>query len=144
MKIKASYNKITGKILGYYPDFIQYPNDVINEEAKTINGQPYIEITEEEHQEVSGKQMCVVDGILQECKKPTNEKRQDLKNELIAPCRLYLNQTFQAAFEALEDGLEFPEKEKRKLAKAEIRQIEAMNTIKELSDFKSRFKKEVE
>lgn len=69
--IKVKYNKETTKVEGFYPSFIKYNNIVIDEDAKTIDGSPYIEITEEEHQEALSKQMAVVDGKLIEYVSPT-------------------------------------------------------------------------
>lgn len=69
--IKVKYNQETTKVEGYYPSSIKYNNIVIDEDAKTIDGSTYIEITEEEHQEALGKQMAVVDGKLIEYVSPT-------------------------------------------------------------------------
>lgn len=66
MIIKAKYNSETGKITGFYPEDIDYKNNVLNTDNKIIDGEPYIEISEEQHQAALSKQMCVEDGIFQE------------------------------------------------------------------------------
>lgn len=72
-KMKVKYNQQSTKVEGYFPNSIKYKNNVIDEQSKTIDGSPYIEITEEEHQAVMGKKMCVVGGVFQEYVKTNDE-----------------------------------------------------------------------
>lgn len=72
-KIKVKYNATTTKVEGYYPSSIKYPNNVIDEEAKTIDGSPYIEVAQEEHEAALGKEMAVVDGSFVEYIMPNDE-----------------------------------------------------------------------
>jgi len=60
--IKVNYNIETTLVNGYYPDTINY----------TSIPEPYIEISEEEHQEAFGEQMCVVDGVFKQYIEPDN------------------------------------------------------------------------
>ena len=60
--IKVKYNSETTLVEGYFPDNINYPNNDIDTVNKTIDGQPYIEI--EENQQIISKQMCVVDVVV--------------------------------------------------------------------------------
>jgi hypothetical protein len=78
--IKIKYNSQTTLIEGNYPLSINYPNIVIDEDAKTIDGSPYIEITEEEHEANMGKVMCVIDGVYQEYVKPDDVLLQEAKD----------------------------------------------------------------
>ena len=64
--IRIKYNLHTTLIEGNYPVSTNYKNTVINEEDKTIDGSPYIEITDEEHQANLGKTMCVKNGVYQD------------------------------------------------------------------------------
>jgi hypothetical protein len=88
MTIKIKYNSETNLIQGNYPSSRNYPNIIIDEEAKTIDGSPYIEITNQEHQDNLGKTMCVIDDIYQEFVKSDSEllkesidvKRQELQD----------------------------------------------------------------
>ena len=67
--IKVNYNPETTLVKGYYPDSINY----------TSIPEPYIEITEEQHQEGLGKIMCVLNGVYQEYLKPDNVILAELK-----------------------------------------------------------------
>ncbi|MHA2219734.1 MAG: hypothetical protein ACXACY_27820 [Candidatus Hodarchaeales archaeon] len=80
MTIKVKYNPETTLIESNYPSSINYPNIVIDEEAKTIDGSPYIEITNEEHQDNLDKTMCVKDGAYQEYIKPDSILLQEAKD----------------------------------------------------------------
>jgi len=60
--IKVKYNSETTLVEGYFPDNVNYPNNDIDIVNKTIDGQPYIEI--EEDQQVIGITMCVVDVVV--------------------------------------------------------------------------------
>ena len=71
--IKAKYNSTTTLIEGYFPDNISYSNNTIDTNAQTIDGDPYIEITEQEHKDNMGKTMCVISDTYQEYTKTTAE-----------------------------------------------------------------------
>ena len=72
--IKVKYNQETTKVMGYFPDSVNYTNNIIDEEAKTIDGSPYIEITEAEHQAALELNMpAVVDGVIVEYTKTNQE-----------------------------------------------------------------------
>jgi len=81
--IKVNYDTQTTLVKGYYPDFIQY-NSI---------PEPYIEITEEQHQEALGKQMCVIDEVFQEYITPDSILLEQIKQDKIFQCQSYLNQT---------------------------------------------------
>jgi hypothetical protein len=81
--IKINYDTETTLVKGYYPDKINY----------TLIPKPYIEISEEEHQEALGKQMCVIDGIFQEYIIPNNILLEQQKIIKINICLNYLKNT---------------------------------------------------
>jgi len=83
MTVKTNYDKKTTLVKGYYPDTINY-SSIPN---------PYIEISDEEHQAALGKQMCVIDGILQEYVIPDNVLLEQGKISKTIQCQTYLNQT---------------------------------------------------
>ena len=58
--IKVNYDTETTLVKGYYPDAIKYSSIP----------EPYIEISEEEHQQAIGRKMCVIDDIFQEYVEP--------------------------------------------------------------------------
>ena len=49
--IKVNYDTETTLVKGFYPDFISY----------TSIPEPYIEVSDDEHQAGLGKQMCFID-----------------------------------------------------------------------------------
>jgi hypothetical protein len=138
---KVKYNQETTKVEGYLPSFMNYPNNVIDEEAKTIDGSPYIEITEEEHKAVLGKQMAVVDGVLVEYTKTDDELIAELKNSKLAACIYYLNNTDWQAIrkadsgEAMKDGVA----ENRALARSLQTDINEASTMEELQAINTDF-----
>ena len=79
-KIKVKYNQQSTKVEGYFPNSIKYKNNIIDEQSKTIDGNPYIEITEQEHKAMLGKNMCVVDGIFKEYIKTNTELLAEAKS----------------------------------------------------------------
>ena len=72
--IKVNYDTETRLVTGYYPDSINYASIP----------EPYIEISNEQHQEALGKQMCVVDGFFQEYITPDNVLLEEGKKSKIA------------------------------------------------------------
>jgi hypothetical protein len=69
-KLLVRFDSETTLVNGYFVKGAKYFNNVIDEESKTIDGFPYIEI--EESQQINDKEMCVVDGVYQEYVKPTS------------------------------------------------------------------------
>lgn len=133
IKIKVKYNQDSTKVEGYFPNTVTYKNNIIDEEAKTIDGSPYIEITEEEHQASMGKTMCVVDGVLQEYVQTDAEILEQTKNSKIGQCKTYLNKTDWEHTAFLERGRPYDEvKIKRLHAVAAQDLIEACTTLDEL------------
>jgi hypothetical protein len=78
--IRVKYNPITSLVEGYFPKNISYNKNKINKKTKTIDGSPYIEITNEEHQSNLSKIMCVIDGIYQEYIKAEAELLTEARN----------------------------------------------------------------
>lgn len=108
--IKVKYNKETTKVEGFYPSFIKYNNIVIDEDAKTIGGLPYIEITEEEHQAALELNIpAVKDGALVEYTKTNQELVEELKNSKLAACITYLNSTDWQAIRKADSGVNMKE-----------------------------------
>lgn len=142
ISFKARYNQETTKVESYLPSFMNYPNNVIDEEAKTIDGSPYIEITEEEHKAVLGKQMAVVDGVLVEYTKTDNELIEELKNSKLAACTYYLNSTDWQAIRKADTGKDIKKEvaENRALARSLQDEIESCTTIDQLTKINTDFK----
>jgi hypothetical protein len=94
MTVKVNYDTKTTLVKGYYPDIINYASIP----------EPYIEITDEQHQIALGKQMCVVDGIFQEYIIPNDILFEQLKKE--KKIELKLNrQTFQYSNFVFEENI---------------------------------------
>lgn len=140
--IKVKYNQETTKVKGYYPSSIKYNNIVIDEVAKTIDGSPYIEITEEEHQAALGKEMAVVDGALVEYTKTDDELIAELKNSKLTACISYLTNTDWQAIRKADTGEDMKEgvAENRALARSLQHEIESCTTIDQLTKIDTDFK----
>jgi hypothetical protein len=82
--IKVKYNSETTLVIGNYPNHIHYPNIDIDTTNKTIDGQPYIDITQEEWENGLGKIMCVIDEVYQEYVKPDDVLLQEAKDNKIS------------------------------------------------------------
>lgn len=65
----------------------------------------------------------------------TQLKREQLKAALKNSRQIYLNQTFQPAFEAMEEGIEYEDKTKRQQAKQELKEIKNATTLTALNKF---------
>jgi hypothetical protein len=139
--IKVKYNQETTKVEGYLPSFMNYPNNVIDEVAKTIDGSPYIEITEEEHQAALGKEMAVVDGALVEYTKTDNELIAGLKNSKLTECISYLTSTDWQVIRKADIGEDMKEgvAENRALVRRLQDKINSATTIKELESINTEF-----
>ena len=81
--LKVNYDTETTLVKGYYPDSINYASIP----------EPYIEISEEEHQEALGRQMCVINGIFQEYVAPASVILEQAKAIKTAQCQAYLEST---------------------------------------------------
>jgi esterase/lipase superfamily enzyme len=92
--IKVNYDIETTLVKGYYPDIINYASIP----------DPYIAITEEQHQIALGKQMCVVDGIFQEYIIPNNILLEQLKKEKKNELK-FNRQTFQYSNFVFEENI---------------------------------------
>lgn len=66
MTVKVKYDLDSSQILGYFPDFINYKNNLIDKDLKEIDGYPYIEITDEEWEKGKSNNMIVSEGVYQE------------------------------------------------------------------------------
>lgn len=135
--IKVKYNTTTTLVEGYFPTSINYPNNVIDEVNKTIDGSPYIEVTSEEHQDALGKTMCVVDDAFIEYVKTDSELLAEAKSNKKAICKSYLNNTDWQVIrkadsgEALKDGVS----ENRNFARDSVDIIEAFTSISEVESY---------
>ena len=131
--IKVNYDTKTTLVKGYYPDAINYASIP----------EPYIEISDEEHQETLGKQMCVVNGVYQEYVKPFDVQLQEAKALKIAQCKAYLiNTDWQVirlfdptSGEPLKEGVA----EKRALARSLQVDIATCTTLEELNNININF-----
>lgn len=133
MIVKVNYDTETTLVKGYYPDAINYASIP----------EPYIEISDEKHQEALGKQMCVVDGVFQQYVKPINVQLEEAKALKIAQCKAYLISTDWQVIrlsdptsgEPLKEGVA----EKRTLARSLQVDIEACTTLEELNNINTDF-----
>lgn len=81
--IKVNFNPETTLVQGYYPDSINYASIP----------EPFIEITQEQHQASFDKQMCVVNGVFQEYVTPDSILLEQGKIMKIGQCLQYLSDT---------------------------------------------------
>lgn len=140
--IKVKYNQETTKVEGYYPSFINYKNIVVDEDAKTIDGSPYIEITEEEHQAALELNIAaIVDGKLTEYTKTDQELVEELKNSKLTACNSYLIATDWQAIRKAESGVDFKEgvADNRALARSIQDDINAATTLEKLQEINIEF-----
>ena len=98
--IRVKYNKETGLVEGNYPKSINYRNNNINEEDKTIDGSPYIEITQEEQEFLSGKVVCIIDGKYQEYVKPDDVLLEEAKYSKKSEVKSARNKEFSKPLQA--------------------------------------------
>jgi len=140
--IKVKYNQETTRVEGYYPSFTKYNNIVIDEDAKTIDGSPYIEVTEEEHQAALELNIAaVVDGKLTEYTKTDQELVEELKNSKLAACNSYLIATDWQAIRKVDSGVDMKEgvAENRVLARSLQDDIENATSLEELELINTEF-----
>ena len=126
--IKVNYDTKTTLVKGYYPDAINYASIP----------EPYMEISDEEHQETLGKQMCVVNRVYQEYVKPLDVQLQEAKALKIAQCKAYLISTDWQVIRLSDptsgDPLKEGVVEKRTLARSLQVDIAACTTLEELNN----------
>lgn len=126
MKIKVKYNSTTNIVNGYFPENVNYKNNAIDTELKTIDGEPYVEITQEEWEANRAKQMVVENGIYKEYVKSDNELLQEAKSQAIGNRKHYLkNSGWYYESDTIPQGI----KDKRILARTGINQIEQETDI---------------
>jgi hypothetical protein len=142
MTVRVKYNKETTRVEGFYPSFVKYNNIVIDEDAKTIDGSPYIEVTEEEHQAALELNIpAVKDGALVEYTKTNQELVEELKNSKLAACNSYLLTTDWQAIRKAESDVDFKEgvAENRALARSLQDDITNASTVEELELINTEF-----
>ncbi len=133
MKIRVKYNKKTNLVTGYFPDFMNYKNNVIDKKNKTIDGEPYIEITQEEWKNGNNKKMIIENGIYKKYVKSNDELLQEAKNHAIGNRKQYLKSSFEEICIDYEiDNIPKAIKDKRMLARQEIKQIEQETAINKI------------
>lgn len=134
--IKVKYNSTSNLVEGYYPSSINYSNTVIDEESKTIDDSPYVEITEEEHQNNMNKTMCVSGGIYQEYITPDKDKLKALQDSKIAICKSYLASNDWMVARKVKRNIEIPQDiiDKEILCVKAIDKLKASTTLKKVVD----------
>lgn len=129
--IKVHYNDTTGEVIGFYPDTLSYSSIP----------EPFVEITNEEHERSFGKRMAVVDGAFKEYQPSLEEKKNILRQSLIASRKKYLKDTDWQASAFIKYGRPIDEEVKIKSAKAaeEINNIQACTSLTSLNKFSEVF-----
>jgi len=125
--IKVNYDTVTTLVKGYYPNSINYASIP----------EPFIEITDEEHQEALGKTMCVVAGIFQEYVESDAVILKQAQDAKISQCLAYLSSTDwqiirlsdPTSGESLKEGVA----DNRALARSLQDQIKACTTLEEVN-----------
>lgn len=102
MIFRISYNPETTLVTGNYSSDLKYKNIIIDEENKTINNEPYIEISSEEHTANLGKKMCVVDGVYQEYIKPLFALLQEAKTKKLVELKAIRNSSDEAPLRGIQ------------------------------------------
>lgn len=134
MTVKVSYDNETTKVTGYYPDTISYLSIP----------EPFIEISDEDHQANLDKEMAVVDGVFQEYEDTDEEILAEAKAIRINSRNFYLNDTLSDVVLAFEttgskDDIDTIIASKRSQARSEIALIEAATSIEDLSEISEDF-----
>ncbi len=131
--IKAKHNLTTKLVNGHYPSNINYKNNKIDTVAKTIDGEPYIEISEKEWKDNGHKQMIIDNDIYKEYVKSDAELLQEVKNQAIGNRKQYLKSSFEdICIDYEPDNIPKAIKDKRILVRKEIKQIEQETDIKKI------------
>lgn len=133
MKIKVRHDSVTKIVNGYFPDDVNYKNNVIDIVGKTIDGEPYIDITQEDWESNRSKQMIVANGIYKEYVKTDDELLQETKIKAIANREKYLIDNFKdIAINYDVDNIPQKIKDKRILTRTEINQIKQEPDIEKI------------
>jgi len=82
MTFLVKYNSETTIVGGYFEKGKQYFANIVDEQNKTIDGEPYIEI--EKNAQFSEKKMCVINGVYQEYVTPDSVLLEQAKTTKIA------------------------------------------------------------
>jgi len=129
--IKVNYDTETTLVKGYYPDAINYASIP----------EPYIVISEEEHHEGLGKQMCVVNGIYQEYVTPDSVLLEQGKQSKTAQCQGYLEGTDWQAAALIKYGRQLDANVAENCLKAKQWKIDiaACTTLEELNNININF-----
>lgn len=129
--IKVNYDTETTLVKGYYPDSINYASIP----------EPYIVISEEEHQEGLGKQMCVINGIYQEYVTPDSVLLEQGKQSKTAQCQAYLEGTDWQAAALIKYGRQLDANVAENCLKAKQWKIDiaACTTLEELNNININF-----
>ena len=129
--IKVNYDTESTLVKGYYPSSINYASIP----------EPYIEISDEKHQEALGKQMCVTNGIFQEYVLTPAKQLEQAKLIRVATRLFYLQETdWQAsAFIKYQRPIDNGVSEKCQLANNEMASIEACLTLEEVEQYSINF-----
>lgn len=87
---KVKYNAETGAVEGFFINSIDYKNNIIDEDKKTIDGSPYIEIDEEEHKNRPIGELCVENGKIVSRKKSLEEIKEEKTKEIKIATRKHI------------------------------------------------------
>ena len=138
-KVKVRYESSKG--ITFYPEFIDYPNTNIDLENHTIDGAPYIEISEQEWIANLGKELRIINGVLQEYIPSLDERRSALKYKLISVRKAFLSNTDWYVSREVDqpNSYRIDVKNKRILARKEINDIELCTTLAQLQQFSETF-----
>tara|TARA_R110002167_G_C12697964_1_gene653082 strand:+ start:1114 stop:1539 length:426 start_codon:yes stop_codon:yes gene_type:complete len=139
--IRVKYNSQTTKVEGYFPSNINYVNNVIDKELKTIDNFPYIEVSQEEHQEALGKKMCILNGVLTEYIKASQDELEEAKSSRRASRKQYLVGTDYYLLQEIDEPNTYPPevKAKRILARKERREIKEATTLEQVQSYNEIF-----
>jgi hypothetical protein len=131
MTVKVNYDTKTTLALGYYPNSIVYASIP----------KPYIEISDEEHSDVCGKTMCVIDEVFQEYTPSFAQQLEEAKSVRIATRLQYLvNTDWQAsAFVKYQRPIDSGVSAKCALANSDIQNIKACTTLEEVEQYPIEF-----
>ena len=117
------YNITKQRMARYFPDFINYENNIIDKEGKTIDGDPYINISEKDWKKYRDKSMIVKDGKYQELIKSDDELLSQAKKNKYYEISLLRDQKI------IKDSVRYSEAQAAKAA------IEALNSIEDISNY---------
>lgn len=140
-KVKVKYNKNTGIVEGYYPSQINYNKNVIDENLRTIDNSPYIEITEKDHQSIMGKSMIVFNKKLKEYKRTQEEILDSAKSVRLTSRKKYLESKDKHWIQKMREGKDVDPLiiSRSNQAVKEINEIELLTTLEEVCSYQEVF-----